>query len=167
MSQINRVPWGLQSLLGSKNFGRNPQQLAEQVVPVLPMAGHLEFEVLEVTQTSGAITAAGQVVQIQVPANEAWNLHGFGIACTAASTGETYYLTGNVAPANTAQTGTVDLIHVSKQDTTTAAIGSGGSYAFPRPVIISPGSFVRATCREFVGASITVAVSVIYARYDV
>lgn len=74
MSQINRPPIGLQSLLGSKNFGQNPSDLSQQVLPTVDLfpfwaTQQLRFAKEEQT-TAGGDNAP--VVSIQVPEGETW-----------------------------------------------------------------------------------------------
>ena len=72
MSQINTPPFGLQSLLGSKNFGDNPGELLQEVRPMvdlLPFWGSQFFKALQVTATSAG---QGVLVSTQVPEGKNW-----------------------------------------------------------------------------------------------
>ncbi len=48
MSQVNRVPRGLQSVLNSQNFGRNPDELGQTIVPIIDIGRFYEAETLSV-----------------------------------------------------------------------------------------------------------------------
>lgn len=76
MSQINRVPSGLQGLLGSKNFGDNPKQLAGIVAPTIDMWPFLSIESFSASMTSDfPLTAAigdATFAQHFVPDGEIW-----------------------------------------------------------------------------------------------
>jgi hypothetical protein len=72
MSQINRPPIGLQSLLGSQNFGENPSNLLQDVtsqLDLLPFYGaYLQKDVREI----GNLIGRGNAVNITVPEGELW-----------------------------------------------------------------------------------------------
>lgn len=87
MSQINRVPFGLQDLLGSKNFGTNPSQLGQVVTPTLELWDFLKYERrARVISAGGFATAVTQQIELFViPDTEIWLVEQVG--CTIAKTG--------------------------------------------------------------------------------
>lgn len=74
MSQINRPPIGLQSLLGSKNFGENPSNLAQQVLPAVDMFPFWASQVLKFEKVSGNSTGVGSLIETQVPNGKTWGV---------------------------------------------------------------------------------------------
>lgn len=74
MSQINQPPFGLQALLGSKNFGDNPSVLAETVLPTVDLTMFLYAEKIFYERTASVLNARGQANSINVPAGELWLL---------------------------------------------------------------------------------------------
>lgn len=111
MSRINRVPLGLQDLLGSQNFGDNPSELGSVVAPTLDMTNFLRAERRWFAQASAfAIAVDGQVTAIQVPQGEIWYVNAFamGVAGTGAPAGNwtmrgsvyaRYVVNSNATPA--------------------------------------------------------------------
>lgn len=81
MSQISRLPTGLQSLLQSKNFGRNPDQLLQEVRPTLDLEQFWQAYVFH-SRTSGETNLNnGQEAffTFTVPAGEYWLVTSVGI----------------------------------------------------------------------------------------
>lgn len=72
MSRINQPPRGLQDLLGSQNFGDNPSDLAETVIPSLEMLDFLSAEKIDFERIAGSRTARGGNVGVVVPEGELW-----------------------------------------------------------------------------------------------
>jgi len=89
MSQINRVPFGLQDLLASKNFGDNPNDLAQVVAPVLDIEKYFETE--RYSYYHGADVIPGGTTALvdttRVPEGELWFLHAMGIKAELTATG--------------------------------------------------------------------------------
>ncbi|MGI9457519.1 MAG: hypothetical protein ACR2NU_13225 [Aeoliella sp.] len=71
MSQINRPPLGLQELLGSQNFGDNPSQLAQSVVPTIDLFPFLATSTLKIEGTSGGQTGEGELMRQALPGRAA------------------------------------------------------------------------------------------------
>jgi len=73
MSRINRLPRGLQDLLGSKNFGVNPSEMGQQVAPIHDLFPHWASERLVARTTTATAPAAQTNVQtFTVPDDEVW-----------------------------------------------------------------------------------------------
>ncbi len=72
MSQINRVPQGLQDLLGSINFGDNPGQLGGVVAPTLDLFPFLSVERLFWDFQNIGFSVAGSLTGVTVPQGELW-----------------------------------------------------------------------------------------------
>lgn len=86
MSQINRPPQGLQSLLGSQNFGDNPKQLGGVVAPTLDMLPFYGAGILRLRRISSSLAAEGEITsltfddQVAVLSVTAWNAAGSAVA---------------------------------------------------------------------------------------
>lgn len=87
MSRINRVPFGLQDLLGSTNFGDNPSELAPVVAPTLDLNLWLASERREATYGNlVAGTSDGVGGQLVVPEGEMWICSLAGITLSTIGT---------------------------------------------------------------------------------
>lgn len=78
MSKINSPPLGLQDLLGSQNFGDNPDELARTVfggVDLIPFLGSSRLSYARATE-SNTLTIGGGIAPLTVPEGEAWYLLG-------------------------------------------------------------------------------------------
>lgn len=88
MATINRIPDGLQSLLGVKALGRNPQEIEGSVRPSIDLT---EFYYanktveLEVGQEIAAIAANGLYATVEIPAGEVWYVYSVAMRCSAIS----------------------------------------------------------------------------------
>ncbi len=78
MTQINRVPRGLQDLLNTQSFGKNPDQLGQVVQPVLDISAFYRAEKLEVVRTQKDNLAVGDEILTQIPVGENWFVVAFG-----------------------------------------------------------------------------------------
>lgn len=73
MSQINRVPQGLQDLLLSKSFGKNPNELLQQVQPGVDLTRFWIVDRLtELRPATHTVIANGIQTAIEIPEGEAW-----------------------------------------------------------------------------------------------
>lgn len=166
MSQINRVPWGLQSLLGTKNFGKNPSDLAQSVLPTVDLGPHLRYETMRTERNTGVIAAVGDTVEIEVPVNEAWQPITFGGNVQLAGTTEFFFVEGQIADISGVAESAA-CWSVTRDTTPTAAIGRGAQMAFSIPFLMGPGSVFRAVLLEDTGFSGSASISVLYARFEV
>ena len=169
MSQINRVPWGLQSLLGSQNFGKNPGALNESVQPTLDQLPFLGYETLQcdADYVAGA-TIVGDKAELTIPDNEAWAV--LGVAGDIRLTAGVEY-TLNVLYVWPANAGGAFLKfhalgYMVKRDG--AGLGYGASTQFPIPVVFGPGTRFENVIAEQVGlVACDIRLSVMYYRLDV
>lgn len=72
MSQINRPPIGLQGLLGSKNFGVNPSDLNQQVVPIVDLFDFWASQTLRYIKETAVTAGVGNVINTVVPSDKVW-----------------------------------------------------------------------------------------------
>lgn len=92
MSRITRVPTGLQDLLGSKTFGRNPSDLLEEVRPTLGLDDLLVAERLSYKRATLTVTTRGDSADMLVPVGELWLLRSLYIQWNTATAGIEYNL---------------------------------------------------------------------------
>lgn len=74
MPKINTPPLGFQDVLGSKNFGANPDNFLQDVRPSLEMLPFYAVQKLQVERTTGSATTVSSPnqVAITIPAGEVW-----------------------------------------------------------------------------------------------
>lgn len=85
-SQITRVLFGLQDLLGSKNFGDNPAEFGEIVIPTLEMFPFLSTERSVITSTDVVtLVDEGDIGSMVVPQGELWLLQQVGVYVNAST----------------------------------------------------------------------------------
>jgi hypothetical protein len=65
VSQINRPPQGLQYLLGSQNFGVNPNELITTIQPTVDVSDMLASQLVRSASGSGARVDEGEVCAIE------------------------------------------------------------------------------------------------------
>lgn len=94
MAKISRLPVGLLDFLGLKNLGRNPDELALTVVPMLDMRDfYLADRWTNVVETglSAAGTANTSTVT-RVPAGEIWWIKQYQVSTSPLGAGQTLRL---------------------------------------------------------------------------
>lgn len=79
MSRINRVPFGLQFLLDSQNFGKNPNDLSEITAGTIDLSKFWESLLTRHETTVTAINSIGQGGIIKVPEGELWQISDFAV----------------------------------------------------------------------------------------
>jgi hypothetical protein len=139
MSRINRVPFGLQDLLGSTNQGDNPSVLDEVATPVLELGAFLSAErrwfnrVNPVSKTSD-----GSIDSLIVPSGEQWFVQAIGCIVTPVGTGTPQvHISAACNLINNSNNGTQ--LHALADLGYIEAANAGGSfcsltYDFPNPV---------------------------------
>lgn len=78
-STINRVPFGLQDLLGSTNQGDNPNQLGGVVAPTLDVGRLLKVERRSFHVVVQSFTNSAILATIQVPLGQLWLVDSVGV----------------------------------------------------------------------------------------
>lgn len=79
MTQITRVPKGLQDLLGTKQFGKNPGELAQSVLPQLDLFPFYAAERLTWRRNNSPIASQGNGPGFTIPVGEIWIPVGFSL----------------------------------------------------------------------------------------
>lgn len=72
MSRINRIPKGLQSLFGNTAAGKNPSELASQVLPAIDLTWAWAVDQTRFVRFNGQFAAAFQKQTLQVPSGKMW-----------------------------------------------------------------------------------------------
>lgn len=72
MSVVNTPPFGLQDLLGAKNFGRNPNELVENISPSLDQWPFLGYSFIRAARNSGSVLGRGVGATVEIPEGEVW-----------------------------------------------------------------------------------------------
>jgi len=85
MSQINRPPVGLQGLLGSQNFGQNPNDLAQQVLPIVDLFPFWSSQTLKFDKQTGTSAGGGSLIETQVPTDKTWGVLSCAFALSMAT----------------------------------------------------------------------------------
>lgn len=176
---LNLIPWGLLDFFGIKNGGRFPQQLPDQLLPVLEMfEWYLQTKAQtysgtgtavaasagastknDVTVVSGGLTIVNG--QISVPDNEWWVLTRGNIAATLSNTFAGTYVTG------------MDFIAITREQVTqgariTAAATANSRqnvHTFRGPIWISPGTQINFNYdAEMTAGSFTLTFDLVLAR---
>jgi len=143
---LNKIPNGLLSFLGIKNGGRNPQTLADALLPSWDLAQWYMAGTYEYGVANANIAAVG-LVQFG-PANindgDTWYVHAGGVAvdCTAGGASIAFNLgisdaTGNFVPLN---------------DIEYSAATSWVGRSYPRGFLLGPGEVLAANVAGIAGA---------------
>lgn len=141
MSQINRPPLGLQSLLGSQNLGDNPNNMLTDMRPTLDLLPFLTAQLLRQETVTGGRITPGTVASLQPFAGELWALKGLG-AFNGAITGvgpfdlQLAFTMTKIAGGGSAEVHTLavgDVLSVSGGDNVGFAVN------FDTPLILEPG----------------------------
>lgn len=154
MSQISRVPKGLQDLLGSKNFGDNPSELGGVVAPTLDMFPFLAAERFDaVLQEDFPLTTAigdGTFAQVVVPDGEFWLLDSIGAgikpdAGTPITAGDSVSISALISRLNasTLPGNNHPLMHILDYvNVAGAGVQESWLIQYPRLIPVTPGSLI-------------------------
>ena len=127
------------TFLGIRSSGRNPDELRDDVFPVIDLTpyylpGRLGV-VTSATTTSGA---AGAIATVTVPDGRIWNVLGFGVQFTATSLAGSIY--NCMLRMRDVDAGTAMFVDRFDQLTTTATNEQWGfAHSFPQPFVAPPG----------------------------
>lgn len=154
MSQITRVPWGLQGFLGSKNQGDNPSELAQTVAPTLDLSKFFGIENDRWTDSGSAVFASPTTQSIEVDPNELWLLKRIGVrvGLTSPTAGDALKVYFGVTQMPNVRTGTAEhpiADQVEFENTNGVSAPWLWAFNFPQPVVLWPGSFITADFVDF------------------
>lgn len=170
MGAINRVPFGLQSLLGSQNFGKNPAELAETTIPTLELDKFLNYELLDSAWSSSIFAVANDVITHEVPEGEAWQplhvaSHIIGIAAGERFSFKTRLILGAGGSLAVANLGGQSIVTHTSTDISDNYCYE--SYTPPVPYIVGPGSKFQFILVEDAVTAVTGEFSVLFNRYKI
>lgn len=139
MSQINRPPIGLQFLLGSKNFGENPSDLSQQVIPTLDQLTFFASETLQIRKITATSAGQGLIINEIVPLGEAWIIlsAAFGVEILATGDDNNMDVVLTDGAAGTTSFVVANTISVNPN----AVVGSLRTVWTPPQPFLVPGSF--------------------------
>lgn len=178
MSQVNKPPLGLQDFLGSQNFGKNPSELAQTLIPTLDLFPFLSVYDLETTTgATESVFNDKSLAEITVPEGEFWMLDSIGIGVQfntgpgVAGEGATFtaYLQRTLQSSSSALVPVGEIVNFRSVDTSVTFI-EFHALRFERLLPIRPneGINVRATRVDLSGAGeIRVYPVVRYFKFDI
>jgi len=148
MSKIHRPPRGLQHLLGSQSFGKNPDELRQDVQPTLDLSSYYAAELLKTETENGMITADGPTGSIKFAAPVA--LVAAGIEMGAVAAAEELAFDIRVSDLGGVGFSTV----VGSQPPATYQTGATPSFGllFPYPLVVPGGCEVQGFVTSYAGA---------------
>lgn len=155
MSQITRLPWGLQKFLGSQNQGDNPSDLAQVVAPTLDMGEFFSVETEKwFTQTQSAFSSP-TTQSITVPDGEIWLVNGWSAKISQTVPGAGDYVMVDMrwidlANSNDGGSATGISPRIKVENNTGVASILNAAYWFPRPLIAWPGTDIQVRYDDFV-----------------
>jgi len=89
MTQVTRVPVGLQHYLGTQAQGKNPSELAQIVSPILDMGRFYNVQEEYWNRVSNSFSADTTLI-LSVPAGETWLVRSIGIYHNGGGAAGTY-----------------------------------------------------------------------------
>lgn len=165
MSQINRPPGGLQQLLGSQNFGKNPDQLAQTVQPTLDLFPFFGSGLLRVVQSTGARVNEGLICNVEFfgrAAIVAVSLEQT-TAMTAAEPCQVGFALTNIAGDNP-DTAVFFNTQSNVGQSFNASSLPAWAFCFPNPLLVESGTKLGAYFNFYAGVAETMRLRVLY--YD-
>lgn len=145
MSRINRPPSGLQQLLGSQNFGENPDELLQEVRPVIDCLPFFGADLLKVARASGANVNEGLVASAEFFGRVA--IVGVSMHYASGLAANENMVIG-IALSNIAGDNPTEpfFVAVEQYDNNRALLSSqpACSLMFPSPLIVEAGTTVEA-----------------------
>ena len=141
MSQIHRPPRGLQHLLGSQSFGKNPDELAQVVQPTIDITSLYASELLKTAEIQSAVTGTGLIGEITFQAPVA--IVGFGVEFNIAL-GAARDLGFNFRLDGLGGTGVSCVIRQTHVNTYPAGVPPTSGYMMPYPLVVPGGAALSA-----------------------
>ena len=168
MSRVNRPPLGLQGLLGSQNFGDNPDELLQGIRPSLDLLPFLGSGLLKRYSITGSRATAGSIVKTGDHVGEAWYVLSISVQRLGAINGTDVQSAIDISYVEQ-DTGVVDehILAVSPQQT----LALNQEYAFtwePKvPLLIEPYVNIGARWLEPDNATRIMTLSVLYYAFPI
>ena len=153
MSRINQPPFGLQSLLGSQNFGDNPSELAQTVVPLIDLWPFLSAEKIRYARGASTLNARGDSVSVTVPEGELWMPLTISARLSGNNDAGTVWagaLCWNEPPASTIAAPNFFFEFSEKFTSTVIGELQGFAYSPPTPRAVWAGTGIALNLQEYV-----------------
>lgn len=163
MSKINRVPVGLQSLLGNAAAGENPDQLQQAVSPIVDLEPYWDFEKIQYAEKDTAVAAPQNGTFFTVPTGELWLPISLGGTLGGMGTGDTASLTVKVW--NSVGTNPIPIAASPIRTFATSLEFLSVGFVWPRRQVFRSGQLFSIVCDDFVsGAAKTLQSAIQYVR---
>lgn len=175
MGQINRVPFGLQSLLDSQNFGNNPSNLVESVMPVIDIEPFMRSALLKrVTDSLNGVSAIGNVLTVEIPDGEVWLpitwscrfMNNAAAGANAKARCEVFAIDNDTGVRSVTPAWFTD--NETILDATSTSTSYGTSFQFQYPMMFLPGVEFHSRIIDLDlngGTSIQMAQDIVFWRY--
>jgi len=176
MSKINRVPRGLQDLLGSSNQGENPAESLREVRPTFDMFPFWASERLRVKNTGSFNPGKAAPLFFTVPTNELWFVQSISSTTDNNTAGATMQIAfqhrlqnvqdDTVPGTNITPVGQSD-VFIFTGSTTTSVLGY--TQYFDRPLVVPPDTIISSliTFLENSNAAAFWQLNLVYWRFNV
>lgn len=154
MSLINRLPLGLQSLLGSKSLGDNPSELLQEVRPTVQLNEFWSVENIRAQSTTdaGPVTT-GSAESLLIPSGEIWSPIFSAIRWNGAAAGRRMSLEYRVQTKTESGQQRAAVAWADFDNDTGQAWDFTLPYKWPRGVWLPAGTLIDAVVLNFVGAA--------------
>jgi len=163
MSQINRPPLGLQQLLGSQNFGDNPDDLGQVVQPTVELFPFYAAGAMKMKHTAGGRTTAGIIST--VPIFGAAAIIGVSVRRELMGVAELLNIGITMDGLNSVGASASKIVLASTGPITYGiGVGFGLNYTFPQPLIVESGAQFNSEYFGYNGNIEFVTLTVLY--YD-
>lgn len=157
MSKINRLPWGLQDILGSVSQGDNPSELLKDVRASFDMWPLWTPERLRFVRTGAVLDAEGEAVSTTIPDGEYWMPITFSMKMVAsAAVGTVFSMQMGMGNLPDNQGFALSLSQSDVFTTTSISQSFVHAYSFPYRILLSPGTTIFGTLGEYLpGGALT------------
>lgn len=147
MSKINRVPRGIQDLLGNTAQGQNPAELLQSVRPTFDLLPWWSTERIDFTNFIGSFAAVFQQQTIRVPQGELWiPISMSGDSTTTVIGEEIVFVLGISDNSNTLR---VHLAQSVPGVSTTALETYAAAFTWSQIQPLQSGTYVYMQCHKF------------------
>lgn len=146
MSKINRIPTGLQDLVGNTSQGKNPDELSNTVVPTVDMQWAWEVEKIRYNRISTQFAASYQRHTMTVPDGVMWlpiSIAGEALA----NSGETIAFSIGILAANGINEVALNMSPIRIAVAGNEVVTCGFTWSTPTPLTAGEAVFTR--CQIF------------------
>lgn len=166
MSRINRIPYGLQDLVGNTAAGENPDVLENSVRPALNIEPYWDATQLRFIQVNRTVTGPTASAFILVPNGEAWiplhigaSIDGFAAGATCAMSTRLY--------ESASDTDGIPLAWTEIRTFTAPPEELCLGYSWPQRELVNSGRSFSVNADVFTGVSSIMKARLLYVRLKV